>query len=516
MNPVFDVVNTLLIVWVKPMIVIAVLMYVVSKPDFRSAATNHWLLLMAVFSPVLLIVFFSVLPEIDIGILPSNLAAYTEATIFYPALSPLAHPNILTLLLFAVYLVGFVFILVNLLLAISNTRKLVKNAEQIDNPKITKLVEELSAQFEIKKNVEIRTNAKISSPLMWGVISPQILLPAQYLMWEEARLRRVLAHELAHIARGDWLSKILSHLLCALFWINPLIWRAAKQGAWYAELACDDLVVSKLHCRAEYADDLLELSTDASHLQLAVLAFIKKSELYMRINAILDGGKNRNAPGFILKSVILASVIVLLLPISALQAKQSPYELRAKARTSSELVGVHSLQRDFVVIEDQPTVEQKDYLAPEEVRKKCRLDVPKALTLSSTHLKPVTQLASVDTRKHKQIITTYDVSPDVQFKALEVLPHKPLKVVTPKYPRSALSRNLEATVVVALDVDMSGKVINPRIVSTEHSKVFNSSVLKAIKNFVYRPMTIDGRPIITRNVKETFVFTLEDTADIPK
>lgn len=517
MNLVFDIVNTLLTVWLKPVLVIALMMYVVNKPDFRSAATNHWLLLLAVVSPMLCIVFFLFLPRIDIGILPTALAVYTQAKVFSPTQGLFAHPNLLTLIFVTVYLAGVSYLLGRLAAALRQTRELARHSEPLSSPALTKLQSKLATEFSLSNSVEIRVSKQLASPVVWGYVRPQIILPVQSSNWRVDRMQRVLAHEYAHIARGDWLSKLCSHLLCAFFWINPLMWKAARQCAWHAELACDDLVINKLQCRAEYADDLLELSTDACHQSLATLGFIKKSELYLRINAILDGGKNRNAPGYALKALLFGLVVVLLLPLSVLQAKQSPYTLRDQFIEPAQIVKVYDLDERTLVLDEYTNdyVEQVGpaYLTPEQLKQRYMNAVSTDMAVISPLRSSLQQHAKLNVKQNTRVYTSIHTSSKLEFDTVEVTPPRPLKVVTPKYPERALYRNLEATVVVALDVDLEGRVHNPRIVSSDHSRVFNPVVLRAIKDFVYQPMMIDGQPIITRNVIETFVFTLKDTTD---
>lgn len=514
MNLVFDIVNVMLTLWIKPMLVLLCVMYVVSKPDFRSAATNHWLLLLAVLSPVLLLVFFLCLPRIDVGILPTTIAAYTQANIFSLAHSPLAHPNILTLVLVSAYLSGTFLLMYKMFGALLQTRSLVKHSYVLRTKSLQLLQAKLADEFAVSKAVEIRISNRLTAPVVWGWLHPQIILPLQATSWNQARLQRVLAHEYAHIARGDWLSKLLSHVVCALFWMNPLMWRAAKQCAWQAELACDDLVISKFKCRAEYADDLLELSTDACHHSLATVAFIKKSELYLRINAILDGGKNRSAPGYVLKAVLFSLILLMLLPLSVLQAKQSPYALRGEFSQNDTKISVYSLGEKQLILQDYPGVPgvtgEPDYITPAELKKRFeKLFVTDSL--ASSRVKPsAEQLAKLEIRNYN-VSPSPEVAADFKFDSVDVVPLKPLKIITPKYPERALQRSLEATVIVNLDVDIEGRVRNAKVISTDHSKMFNSSVLRALKDFRYQPMTIDGQAIITRNVKETFVFTLKDT-----
>ena len=77
-----------------------------------------------------------------------------------------------------------------------------------------------------------------SSPLSWGLRRPVILLDRDTLRTPE-EADAILAHEVAHVARRDWPSLILSRLAVALFWFNPLVWRLDREVAQQAEEAAD-------------------------------------------------------------------------------------------------------------------------------------------------------------------------------------------------------------------------------------------------------------------------------------
>ncbi len=68
----------------------------------------------------------------------------------------------------------------------------------------------------------------------------------------------ILAHELAHVRRRDYMVRWLEWLACVCFWWNPMVWWARHHLRVNEELCCDALVVSSLKPRPHtYADSLL-------------------------------------------------------------------------------------------------------------------------------------------------------------------------------------------------------------------------------------------------------------------
>lgn len=98
-------------------------------------------------------------------------------------------------------------------------------------------------------------------PMTWGVLRPVILLPNDALDWEASKLEAALRHELAHVRRKDSMIQALALLACALYWPNPLVWRAARTLRGEAEAAADDSVLASGMRPTDYAGLLLDLAS---------------------------------------------------------------------------------------------------------------------------------------------------------------------------------------------------------------------------------------------------------------
>jgi hypothetical protein len=116
--------------------------------------------------------------------------------------------------------------------------------------------------------------------------------------WPDERRRFVLLHELAHVRRWDWLTQLVAHFACAVYWFNPLVWLAARQMQVERERACDDIVLTSGARASDYARELLALATALSHSRpslLAVVPMARRRELEDRLRGILDSRRNRAA-----------------------------------------------------------------------------------------------------------------------------------------------------------------------------------------------------------------------------
>src|SRR5690606_7920983 len=99
------------------------------------------------------------------------------------------------------------------------------------------------------------------SPAVVGALRPRIVLPVDF----EARFGRedatlVLAHERAHVARGDTRANLVAVAVRCLQWFNPLLHIAARSFRLDQELACDAAVVARHpHARRRYAGAMLNV-----------------------------------------------------------------------------------------------------------------------------------------------------------------------------------------------------------------------------------------------------------------
>ena len=101
----------------------------------------------------------------------------------------------------------------------------------------------------------------IASPMLWCLGPSRLLLPLSLVKTLPAdRWRGVLAHELAHLRRGDHWVRRLQLAAGLIWWWNPVYWMAVRRLDAEAELACDAWVVAAdPKGRRRYAETLIDV-----------------------------------------------------------------------------------------------------------------------------------------------------------------------------------------------------------------------------------------------------------------
>jgi beta-lactamase regulating signal transducer with metallopeptidase domain len=122
----------------------------------------------------------------------------------------------------------------------------------------------LARQAGLRRCPRLLVTRKISAPLVTGCVRPVILWPdRQALTAEESSL--ALAHELAHVKRGDLWAGLIPALAQRLFFFHPLVRWAVHEYAAYREAACDAAAVrDQAHGAQEYGALLLRLGVSGT------------------------------------------------------------------------------------------------------------------------------------------------------------------------------------------------------------------------------------------------------------
>ena len=106
----------------------------------------------------------------------------------------------------------------------------------------------ITTKRELRDAVHGRENIylsdKVTSPALYGIFRPRIILPCGWESREDLAL--ILAHENAHARHGDNLWRVIAFVTAAIHWFNPLAWLFLHAALSDMELYCDERVLKRL------------------------------------------------------------------------------------------------------------------------------------------------------------------------------------------------------------------------------------------------------------------------------
>ncbi len=118
----------------------------------------------------------------------------------------------------------------------------------------------LSARMRITRPVAMVCSVRLSVPVIVGHVRPLIVLPAAALSGlSPDQLEAILAHELAHVRRHDYLVNLAQTLIETWLFYHPAVWWVSRQVRVSREHCCDDLAVTLCRSRHDYVHALLDL-----------------------------------------------------------------------------------------------------------------------------------------------------------------------------------------------------------------------------------------------------------------
>ncbi|WP_158818776.1 M56 family metallopeptidase, partial [Methylocapsa sp. S129] len=181
---------------------------------------------------------------------------------------------------------------------------------------------------------DIRVSLDIKGPATFGSI---ILLPLAYAEWPQVKRAAVVAHEAAHVRRGDFYVQLAASVNRAIFWFNPLSWWLRRRLSELAEAVSDDEAIGDLCDRPLYAQILLEMASGSPILPSGI-PMARPATLPARIERILADPSAPTPFDKRARAVLLAAI----LPIAAIVA--SPLAASSTGVTQDEATTMEQQQ----------------------------------------------------------------------------------------------------------------------------------------------------------------------------
>lgn len=202
-------------------------------------------------------------------------------------------------LIVSIWLVGMAFFALRLLGGLAYVRHLRSYRVSPLPKEWQRRASHLISSLKLNQSITIVQSAVVKVPMVIGFIKPVILLPiATINLLTPAQVEAIIAHELAHVSRKDYIINIVQSFIEVLFYFNPAVWWISAYIRAERENCCDDVAVALCDDALAYAKALVQLEEayQSSPRMAMALARKGKGRLLFRIRRILNQPQTKKSP----------------------------------------------------------------------------------------------------------------------------------------------------------------------------------------------------------------------------
>jgi beta-lactamase regulating signal transducer with metallopeptidase domain len=190
-----------------------------------------------------------------------------------------------------------------------------RNALRMVPQPVERAFQRISEQVHAGRRVALRISDYVISPLAMGVWRATVILPMSAVMgMPREELEAVMAHELGHIRRWDYVWNLMQMAVESVLFFHPAVWWLSNTVRERREVCCDEIAVECCAGAAVYARALLRLEEQRTvKLRMAMALGGCGGSLLGRIRKVLGediGMESRMTSGV---SVATAGAVIMAL-----------------------------------------------------------------------------------------------------------------------------------------------------------------------------------------------------------
>jgi beta-lactamase regulating signal transducer with metallopeptidase domain/peptidoglycan/xylan/chitin deacetylase (PgdA/CDA1 family) len=219
-------------------------------------------------------------------------------------------------------------------------RRLRRSAEPVA-ARFEELAARVAGRLRVSRPVRLCRSALVEAPAVVGHLRPLILVPASaFAGLTPAQLEAVIAHELAHVARRDYLFNLLQTAAETLLFYHPAVWWVSARARAEREHACDDAAARSVGDVLLYARSLAALeqtrAKNSKEKAAALAVAADGGSLMRRISRLVRLERNANdAASARARTTLAAAAALALLACGAVAASHTLARGGAGASRSS-------------------------------------------------------------------------------------------------------------------------------------------------------------------------------------
>jgi TonB family protein len=385
----------------------------------------------------------------------------------------------------AVWLTGVVLLFLRLGIGLIIARRMMYASTQSPPHELLRVFHRLARRIEVTRPVRLLHSALVQVPAVIGWLRPVVLIPLGCLSGLSLlQVEAILAHELAHICRHDYLISVLQSIVEALLFYHPAVWWVSRHIRREREHCCDDLAVQWTGDALSYARALSLLEEHRSVLPAIALG-ANGGILTMRIKRLLGSKESVDAPQLVALAflgIVIAATGVCV--TTASDAQNNPTQLQQSQYNPSAV-----------------TIATKDIRGPQLLASNPPDSPPQAVkeTPSSPATAPHnSQPQSIEKPTVHNVSNRPTTAPQQEFAqppvrvSAGVMAGQVLTRVNPIYPAEAKANHVEGPIILHAIISKTGEVRYLNVVSGPAE--LRTSAIDAIRQWTYRPYLLNGEP----------------------
>ncbi|WP_051664063.1 M56 family metallopeptidase [Dyadobacter crusticola] len=249
------------------------------------------------------------------------------------------------------WLIGAGFLLMRFVGGWLFTERLRMNAAIVSDREWRARLGVILAKMNISKSVEFKETARILTPMVIGTLSPVILIPIGFLTgFSTSQVEAILAHELAHIKRNDYLVNMLQSFVEVVFFFHPAIWWLSDRVRAEREHCCDDIALSVCGDKMSLAHALVKVAEWQTAPRMAMAFASRKPLLLHRVQRVLGISPKKSSGMSTLPLVLFAISLVVGVSVYAVAQKS---EKKQEQKTSKQITAKKAGKKRTIVKSDE-------------------------------------------------------------------------------------------------------------------------------------------------------------------
>lgn len=207
---------------------------------------------------------------------------------------------------------GIVLGAIRLAVGIFQVQMLRKYANQLVCPKIGAEILACASQLGVDKKISVGVSDRVGTAAVVGWRRPMLLLPVNWRDWSDVERKTILAHEVAHVRRADFLMTTLAQVAVAINFFHPFAHAIIARLRLNQELAADAMAANVIGGSRTYVEILASLALRQPMVRTPgpAQAFLPPRRMFVRRLEMLSNMKVRGSGWSRLQTLLASGAVI--------------------------------------------------------------------------------------------------------------------------------------------------------------------------------------------------------------